>query len=766
MKAYKTHPMFTQARQLIEWRPEMVLDDSSQYVHEPLITISHEWDTGASFNLYGLQIKFRTTNSTTIIILGKVHQISGVVRKSPVITRAFKQTKKAPRRSFPEYNLKHVMDPFFPMNYVGHQQNIPKESKLAAYTAGRSPVLGGGPGSSSSANHLAQNLASMSLNDGNQSVAAPTIGGSGSAVDPTLFSKPNSFAAHGENVSPTTGNGSPPTSRDSTPVPPVTYQHAWMDQENVGGTTYYYAEDAQQEIQEEPSGPHAFPSYSVYAGTPSHLKDFMTRSGNPGPSANPVVHPNTQNNSFFAPEELKLEIMHKNAVTLSQANPHMFPDLPAQIDHYHEICPLEPQAQKSVTFGYPNSVYKAINSKNGFTYCLRRIHGFRLPSGKWLGLVEAWKQISHCNLVQLREIFTTKAFGDSSLIFVYDYFASAETLMVRHFDRNNQVNGYIDPFSTGDPSVPRPYSHQKNALLRHHANMLPENLLWAYIVQLSSVIRTIHTAGLAVRSLDPTKILVTSRTRPSIRMNCCGIYDIVTFDPSASPAQLAPFYQQEDLLALGKLILALACNSLLAVQRENLSTSLELISRTYSSDLRNLVVYLMNPRGTRSINDIMPMIGARFYNQLDAANARAELLENCLAREIENGRLFRLIVKLCAVVERNELNMDPAWAETGDRYLLKLFRDYVFHQVTADGRPWMDLSHVVYCLNRLDTGSLEKICLMSRDEQSILITTYAELKQCMEQSFGEILAATTPNAKHNQLPQMVSPVQASQSHTL
>jgi PAB-dependent poly(A)-specific ribonuclease subunit 3 len=50
----------------------------------------------------------------------------------------------------------------------------------------------------------------------------------------------------------------------------------------------------------------------------------------------------------------------------------------------------------------------------------------------------------------------------------------------------------------------------------------------------------------------------------------------------------------------------------------------------------------------------MPMIGARFYNQLDAANARAELLENCLSKELENGRLFRIIVKLCSIVERNE----------------------------------------------------------------------------------------------------------------
>jgi PAB-dependent poly(A)-specific ribonuclease subunit 3 len=53
--------------------------------------------------------------------------------------------------------------------------------------------------------------------------------------------------------------------------------------------------------------------------------------------------------------------------------------------------------------------------------------------------------------------------------------------------------------------------------------------------------------------------------------------------------------------------------------------------------------------------------------------------------------------------------MDPAWSETGDRYLLKLFRDYVFHQVTADGRPYLDLSHVVYCLNRLDAGSIDKV---------------------------------------------------------
>jgi PAB-dependent poly(A)-specific ribonuclease subunit 3 len=45
--------------------------------------------------------------------------------------------------------------------------------------------------------------------------------------------------------------------------------------------------------------------------------------------------------------------------------------------------------------------------------------------------------------------------------------------------------------------------------------------------------------------------------------------------------------------------------------------------------------------------------------------------------------------------------MDPGWSETGDRYLIKLFRDYVFHQVDEKGRPAIDISHVMTCLNKV-----------------------------------------------------------------
>lgn len=45
--------------------------------------------------------------------------------------------------------------------------------------------------------------------------------------------------------------------------------------------------------------------------------------------------------------------------------------------------------------------------------------------------------------------------------------------------------------------------------------------------------------------------------------------------------------------------------------------------------------------------------------------------------------------------------MDPKWSETGDRYLLKLFRDYVFHQVDENGKPIVDIAHVLTCLNKV-----------------------------------------------------------------
>jgi len=566
---------------------------------------------------------------------------------------------------------------------------------------------------------------------------------------------------------------------------------------NDGGTMYFYQGDevmdpmtaAAAAAANGGSGAMVTPSsvmsanYTMFQGTPNFVSELRTQSNLPQTALND----GGASSSAAAAEicEIKADILKRQSICLTQADPESNPGLPREVDGFTNFCPLEAPApspmHKSHTFGYVTSVYKANSVKEGGgggggsgggVYCVRRVQNFRLTNSKCMVLVEQWKKLAgSSNLVALRQVFTSKAFGDQSMLFVYDFYPGAETLMAKHF---TQQPTFFDQFGfpttdfasklgstskfgggmggmgggggmggfggMGGGGGGKSSSHQLT-----QNGLLPESLIWTYVVQLTSALRHIHTAGLACRTLDPTKILVINRTR--LLLNCCGMFDVLTFDPTASnPMAAMAHYQQEDLIALGKIVLALACNSFLAIQRENLQSSMELVTTNYSSDMRNLIMYLLtNPNRVKSVNDLMPMIGARFYVTLDESNKRIDMMECELSKEVESARLFRLLTKLCTVVDRAELNGDESWSEYGDRYMLKLFRDYVFHQVMEDGRPWLDMAHIVSCLNKFDTGVSDKICLMSRDEQNVLVVSYAELKQCLVQSYSECIQAAKPN---------------------
>ena len=70
---------------------------------------------------------------------------------------------------------------------------------------------------------------------------------------------------------------------------------------------------------------------------------------------------------------------------------------------------------------------------------------------------------------------------------------------------------------------------------------------------MTSALRYIHAAGLACRTLDPTKILVVAKTR--LLLNCGGIFDVITFDPASNTQPNMSGFQQEDLISLGKIVL-------------------------------------------------------------------------------------------------------------------------------------------------------------------------------------------------------------------
>ena len=146
---------------------------------------------------------------------------------------------------------------------------------------------------------------------------------------------------------------------------------------------------------------------------------------------------------FACFSDVKMELLTKQMICHTAADPEAFPDLPSEVDNFTGLCPLEPPPasplHKSSTFGYVTTVYKAVNIKTGQHMCLRRIHGYRLVNTKCMGLVDQWKKMSHSNLVTLRQVFTSKSFGDHSMVFVYDFYPGSETLMSKHFNNPGQL---------------------------------------------------------------------------------------------------------------------------------------------------------------------------------------------------------------------------------------------------------------------------------------------------------------------------------------
>lgn len=82
----------------------------------------------------------------------------------------------------------------------------------------------------------------------------------------------------------------------------------------------------------------------------------------------------------------------------------------------------------------------------------------------------------------------------TAIVFAYDYHPLSKTLAETHFGPNPR---YPNPTRQHQPTGP----------------IVPEQVLWSYIVQVASALKVIHSAGLAARVIEPSKILLTSKMR-------------------------------------------------------------------------------------------------------------------------------------------------------------------------------------------------------------------------------------------------------------
>ena len=411
---------------------------------------------------------------------------------------------------------------------------------------------------------------------------------------------------------------------------------------------------------------------------------------------------------LFISNEFREEIQKKAAATL-QTLPNS--QLPSHIESYHSLVPLDTTHQKGSTLfgGYTSWIYKSQSSQNGHFFALRRIEGFRLTSELAIRTVQTWKHIINASIVRVVDAFTNRNFGDSSLIFVTDYHPLSKTLAEHHHigqGRQQRGRGSID--------------------------QVPEAVLWSYVVQIASALKTIHSNGLAARLIEVTKIIVTGKNR--IRLNGCAVLDVIQFDNKTSLGQL----QRQDLVNFGLVILSVGANA--ADASQNFARAMDQFKRYYKPDLQNAVIWLYSAMQTqdKTIDLFVTLLASQMITAFNAALHNDDRIHSDFSGEVENGRLLRLTAKLNFINERPEFEHDRQWSENGERYFLKLFRDYVFHQVDAQNRPHVDLAHVLNCLNKLDAGTDERITLLSRNEDSCFIVSYRELKKGLESAFQDL----------------------------
>lgn len=416
----------------------------------------------------------------------------------------------------------------------------------------------------------------------------------------------------------------------------------------------------------------------------------------------------TDAHSLFIDPELRETLQKRNEATLQS-----IPGGPEIVDVYHTVVPIGAEGTSKI-WKVPASVYKGVSNVDGNVYALRKLEDVKIVNETPFRTIKRWHNLKCANIVSLEDAFTTLAFGSSSLVVVYDYYPNASTLLEHHLTR--RLGGRLEP--------------------------LTEDVLWLYLVQLVNAVRTVHKKKLAVRSsLDLSKIIVTTTNR--IRLAGVGVSDILNWE--ADDAEIARVglhtymdqLQQEDIQNLSRVIIELVTIMAPSVQNDysklkssglgaDFLAALELLPK-----LDDLDTYIQKHLVLRMV-DVM--------NMLEDLN---DYLEAQLSTELENARLVRLMTKINFVVDRPEWDNEAAaaaagWTENGPKYLIKLFRDYIFHQTDDFGKPVTDLSRVLVNLNKLDAGIDEKFLLTTRDEKTCIVVSYKEIRDLLESVFRQI----------------------------
>ena len=369
----------------------------------------------------------------------------------------------------------------------------------------------------------------------------------------------------------------------------------------------------------------------------------------------------------------------------------MDPTLPAFVGSYHSLVPLEgvpgPGPAPPPALGIPSRVFHAVSADTGAPVALRRLDPRHLTPtpdllSRYGGALARWRGVgAHPFLARWLDVFVSAELdGVPALWLAHEFVPGAVTL--------------------------------EDAWLRGGAPPgLKESALWPLLTQLAAALRAAHGAGLVLwgSGLCPAKILVSDAGRPlsaRLRLSCPGALDPLMEHHRQGQEALARL-RRADLGALGQTLLAAACCG--ARRPLGVEALAGAVTPALARCIAGLLAAPREGEGFPDAGALAAAVADRALDSLADAQRRSDLLMTELGKECENGRLLRLLARLGTIVGRPGLGADAEWAETGDRYLLKLFYSFLLHQTDERGSPVLDWGVLAEALNKFDAGVPEQV---------------------------------------------------------
>lgn len=394
----------------------------------------------------------------------------------------------------------------------------------------------------------------------------------------------------------------------------------------------------------------------------------------------------------------------------------------SKFHHYTAITNIDAKAvESSLHRSLVTQVLRTTNRFNGKHVIIRRIVDAPAKEAHCVAVIERLKHFRHPNLVPLHSITPTTEFvlGSHDTIMEYRMIKRAKSVQEAFFTPRGLTSAPSAMQVTGTGGIEGPSAAMPTDIT--------EGLLWSVACQLIGLIRTFHDVGIPLRGLHLSKLMwldVLSR----IYFTGLGLMDVADPLPSPLPQQQLDILTKHDIQNLGHVLLQLATQNV-SITLADGRAALQRTQR-FSSTFINLVAVCLE--ASVDINSLCRGLGERMSIEVGHQEGNADFLLSECAKEVHNGRLMRLMIKLNFVLESQEAT---EYADASDRFTLKLFSQYIFNQVDEQSRSRVDWGHVYHSLNKLDCGSEELLQLISQDASTVLVVSYRDIRSMLDKAF-------------------------------